>query len=74
MFRLNGITAGEPKDGEQGIKAFALDFGNENSTLVSLPSEMEEADAWYDLSGRRLEGKPSRAGVYINKGKAVVIK
>ena len=74
MFSLNGITAGEPKDGEQGIKAFALDFGNENSTLVSLPSEMEEADAWYDLSGRRLEGKPSQRGIYVNQGRKVVIK
>ncbi len=74
MFRLNGITAGEPKDGEEGIKAFALDFGNENSTLVSLPSEMEEADAWYDLSGRRLEGKPSQRGIYVTRGRKVVIK
>ena len=31
-------------------------------------------DAWYNLNGRRLDGKPSRAGVYINNGKKVVIK
>ena len=31
-------------------------------------------EAWYDLQGRRLSGKPSRPGVYINNGKKRVIK
>ena len=31
-------------------------------------------DSWYTLDGRRLQGKPSRAGVYIYKGKKTVIK
>ena len=31
------------------------------------------SDAWYTLDGRRIDGKPSRAGVYINDGKKVVI-
>lgn len=29
---------------------------------------------WYDLSGRRLSGKPASKGVYIQNGKKVVIK
>ena len=29
-------------------------------------------DVWYDLQGRKLEGKPSEKGVYIYKGKKVV--
>ncbi len=33
-----------------------------------------EADTWYDLSGRRLSGKPKAKGVYINNGRKVVIK
>ena len=39
---------------------------------------MEDAQAdgegWYDLSGRRLSGKPASRGVYIQNGKKVVIK
>ena len=31
-------------------------------------------DHWFDLSGRRLGGKPAKAGLYINNGKKVVIK
>lgn len=31
-------------------------------------------DNWYDLQGRRLNGKPTRQGVYINNGCSVIIK
>ena len=33
-----------------------------------------DKDAWYSLDGRRIEGKPSTKGVYINNGNKVVIK
>jgi hypothetical protein len=38
--------------------------------------EVDAADdgAWYDLSGRKLEGKPTQQGIYICNGKKVVIK
>ena len=38
---------------------------------------LEDADGtsvWYDLQGRRLEGKPSKKGVYIRDGKKVLKK
>ena len=35
---------------------------------------MNEADAWYDMSGRRLSGKPTKAGLYIYGNKKVAIK
>ena len=31
-------------------------------------------DIWYDLNGRKLEGRPTKKGVYINNGRKVVIK
>lgn len=34
----------------------------------------KRSDSWYDLQGRKLKGKPAQKGVYINNGKAVVIK
>ena len=33
-----------------------------------------DGEGWYDLSGRRLSGKPVSKGVYIQNGKKVVIK
>jgi hypothetical protein len=31
-------------------------------------------DDWYSLDGRKLDGKPTARGIYINNGKKVVIK
>ena len=33
-----------------------------------------DGDAWYTLDGRRIEGKPSTKGIYINSNKKVIIK
>jgi alpha-amylase len=30
-------------------------------------------DAWYDMSDRRLDGKPAQPGIYIHAGRKVVI-
>ena len=31
-------------------------------------------DSWYDLQGRKLSSKPSRAGIYIVNGKKIMVK
>ena len=31
-------------------------------------------DGWFTLDGRKLDGKPSAKGVYINNGRKTVIK
>ena len=33
-----------------------------------------QSDAWYTLDGRRLNGRPTNKGIYINNGRKVVIK
>ena len=45
----------------------------QGGTNLSPLGEAEGA-SWYTLDGRRLNGKPSHAGVYINKGVKVIIK
>ena len=65
---------GEDNAPARQLAAFHINFGDDRPTLVSLPSGREAAGAWYDLSGRKLPGKPSHAGVYINKGVKVIIK
>jgi hypothetical protein len=37
-----------------------------------LPQDTIQNDEWYDLSGRKLNGKPTKKGVYIHNGKAIV--
>ena len=44
-------------------------------TLDTRTGEFDfDPDGWYDMSGRRLSGKPSQKGLYINNGKRVIIK
>ena len=82
-YPLSGASIGAQRayfkigNGDALIKrftAFNIDFGDERPTLVSLPSGREAAEAWYDLGGRRLQGKPVKRGLYFNKGKKTVIQ
>jgi len=43
-------------------------------TLGTRTGEITDADVWYSLDGRRLNGKPSAKGLYINNGKKVIVK
>ena len=80
-FQLkNGLTAGDPADPQQAnVRAFVLDFGDGEETAIrSLTPDAspngEGRSGWYTLDGRRLSGKPTASGIYINNGKKVVIK
>ena len=88
-FQLKqGLKAGDSADPNAGVRTFVLNFGgddNETGIITTNFTNPTNADnAWYTLDGRRLSGrsaegrlqdkKPSRAGVYINNGKKVVIK
>ena len=64
-----------------GVRAFVLNFGDNDETtgIVSIENGKLIIDnwagaGWYDLSGRRLPGKPTKKGVYINNGIKKVIK
>ena len=64
------LAAGAPARG------ITLVFEKEEATEVTEVSEVNEAGdgAWYDLSGRKLDGEPTVKGVYIKNGKKVVVK
>ena len=58
-------------------RAFAMDFGDEEVTGIIGLSADESADlqtGTYDLQGRRINGKPTQKGIYIQNGKKVIIK
>ena len=58
-------------------RSLTMVFGDETG-IISIDNGKltidNEAGAWYSLDGRRLQGKPSANGVYINNGKKIVIK
>ena len=79
-FKLNnGLTAGTP-DTSTGVRAFVLNFGNEETTGIidiehgTLNIEHSADAGWYDLSGRKLSGKPTKKGLYIHNGRKIAIK
>ena len=49
--------------------------GGEGTTGIdaSLVNSEEVNSVWYDLNGRRLQGKPSQKGLYIKNGRKVVV-
>ena len=89
-FELQGdLVCGEPSstdnETDNGINAFVLNFGDETTSIEHLPFTIDhetiehsplniDHEAWYDLSGRKLSGKPMSKGIYINNGKKFVIK
>jgi hypothetical protein len=76
VFRLHGIEAGTP---QSAVRAIVLNFDDDgeatgiteaeaNSSLFTLHSSLTE---WYTLDGRRLNGKPTRKGLYINNNRII---
>ena len=65
-----------PINDPSGAREFTMVF--EETTGIMCPAEnaekAESADAWYTLDGRRLNGKPTAKGLYVNSGRKVVIK
>jgi uncharacterized protein YcfL len=77
LFQLKDIIAG---DQPAGTRSFVLNFGDgETATgIIGIGSTRTDTDKndgyWYDLQGRKLSGKPTQKGIYINHGNKVVIK
>ena len=77
-FQLKqGLTAGDPN---AGVRAFVLNFdegSGESTGIISVDGAegtVNGSDMWYTLDGRKLQGKPTQRGIYINNGRKVVIK
>ena len=76
-FELTGLTAGDVAttrmffgDGEQ-TGLVDVDFkSTSHESGISNPLQ----HTWYSLDGRKLDGKPTARGIYINNGKKVVMK
>ena len=49
-------------------------IGAEVTKLESIDNGQLTIENWYDLNGRKLDGKPTKKGLYIMNGKKVVVK
>ncbi len=66
--------------GSYAVKQATIDFGDGETTGIEIIDngqliiDNSSNEQWYDLSGRRLPGKPTQKGMYIFNGHKVVIK
>ena len=63
----------EDADAITAIESSKFKVQSSSQSEAAKPSAKSN-DSWYDLSGRRLNGKPTAKGVYINGGKKYIIK
>lgn len=76
-FQLNNLTAGELGDPSlANIREFRLNFGDATGIqqLNADSSRSTSSSEWFTLDGRRLSGRPTVKGIYINQGKKTIIK
>ncbi len=73
-FKIGDDNAGNARR----MTSFNISFGEDETTgIISVHDSgfmVNGSDAWYTLDGRRLSGKPAKAGIYVNGGKKVMIK
>lgn len=70
-FQLNGLTAGS---GSSQIKAFQLNFGDEENGIREIQPDRQNSTIWFSLDGTRLLDRPTQKGIYIKNGHKVIIK
>ena len=64
------VTSSSPVRAYYGFS----DDGGETG-IADMPAETElSGEAWYDLSGRRLQGKPAAKGIYVKNGRKYLVK
>ena len=57
-----------------GSNTLQLMIEEETTGIVDIRNKTEVSDRWYSLDGRRLGDKPTRKGIYINKGHKIVVR
>ena len=58
-------------------RSIVLNVGGETTAIKPMfngQCSMVNDESWYDMSGRKLDGKPNTKGVFIHGGRKVVIK
>lgn len=53
---------------------FNEDMSGTVTNVDKVNTDASESDVWFDLSGRRLQGKPTTPGLYINNGRKAIVK
>ena len=67
------ISVTTPTSGQLHAPALSIVFGGETTSIANTNLTNLTNDVWYDLNGRKLNGKPAQKGIYIKNGKKVIV-
>lgn len=62
-----------PSSQTNNAPAFMLDFMEGITGINEIEQQKQNAGLWYDLQGRRII-QPTKAGIYLNNGRKVIVK
>ena len=64
------------KSTTNGARLLSINTGGENTGIetTNFTNSANSSGAWYGIDGRKLDGKPTKKGLYIYNGKKQVIK
>ena len=70
------LTHNETSSGPSSGAKYNIVFLDNETTGIreAVPQNTVQSDEWFDLSGRKLNGKPTQRGIYVMNGKIIVIK
>ncbi|WP_092071885.1 hypothetical protein [Prevotella sp. tf2-5] len=73
---LNRAAANDDTELPQSITVKLISANGDITGIGEIDTKTGEIsfDGWYTLNGVRLNGKPTKKGIYINNGKKIVIK
>lgn len=57
----------------QKVNYLRQQWGNGISSIWTVPDDEADDDCWYGLDGRKINGVPTRHGLFIHKGRKVVL-
>ena len=76
-FELQGeLTAGDV-DSQNLVRSCVLNFDGQETAISEIYSVTKASavdNSWYTLDGRRLSSEPTAPGIYVNRGRKIVIK
>ena len=77
-YFINAFRAYFHVNGAPTVRQFVLNFGEDGEaqgiTTTDYTDLTDSAGAWYTIDGVRLDGQPTKKGLYIHGGKKVVVK
>ena len=80
VFVKNAIEVGPNKaylsvpSAISNVKALMIVFGGDATGVNEVNEVIGVNDKWYDLNGRKLNGMPTKKGIYVKNGKKVIVK